>query len=645
MLHPLRAKGATAGAVVGALALATALAAPLAASAADVDASQTGGAARHTFDQTDLLRDSIAEGPAKNVILLIGDGMGDSEITVARNYQYGAGGELPGLDALPLTGQYTTYSLYREGALKGKPDYVPDSAATGSAWSTGTKTYDNAISVDIDQNPHDTLLEIARANGLKTGDVSTAEIQDATPAVQVAHVDARSCYGPDSTTCGNDALTAGGLGSISEQLLDARPVVTLGGGAASFTQTAKAGQWQGDTLFAQAEDRGYQVVRDAAGLDAITAADQTQPVLGLFSDGNFPTRFAATPATVGGASLPPVTCTPSADALADGLRLPQLTTKAIELLDRPDSEKGFFLQVEGASIDKQDHAANACGQIGETLDFDEAVQEALAFAEADGHTMVIVTADHGHSAQIVDSTPPTSLSVAVTTQEGSPMLLSWGTAALGGSQQHTGTQVRIAAYGPGAANVVGLTDQTDTFFTMAGDLELERDLASLSAGATIEPATSTVAPDATVTVTGKGFNGDRLVDGTADGVALGHADSLDGNATFEITAPTEPGTYTVTLTGRQTGVTATATFTVAAVQPGTGGTGDGGAGNGGTGTGGAGTGTGTGGTTGTGSGAGTNLFAGLASTGVMVAPYAIAGLLLAAAGTLILVRRRRHHTV
>jgi len=180
-----------------------ALAAPSIATAAGTpDLSATGGAARISpvdADLSDTLRAEVEAQDAKNVILLIGDGMGDSEITVARNYQYGAAGRFPGIDALPITGQYTTYSLYRAddpatGAVKGAPDYVPDSAATGSAWATGTKTYDNAISVDIDQNRKDTLLEIAKANGLKTGNVTTAEIQDATPAVQAAHVDARSGY-------------------------------------------------------------------------------------------------------------------------------------------------------------------------------------------------------------------------------------------------------------------------------------------------------------------------------------------------------------------------------------------------------------------------------------------------------------------
>jgi alkaline phosphatase len=538
---------------------------PAAAFAATPDnVADNGGAARSSDDSTQLLLDSIAEGPAKNVILLIGDGMGDSEITSARNYAYGAGGMLPGIDALPLTGQYTTYSLDKSG----KPDYVPDSAATGTAWATGTKTYDNAISVDIDGAPQATLLEIAKANGLKTGNVSTAELQDATPAVQAAHVAARSCYGPESVTqCGADALDQGGLGSISEQIIGTRADLTLGGGAKSFTQAARAGQWEGDALFDQAADRGYQVVRDAAGLDAVTVADQTQPVLGTFTDGNFPTRFAATTATVGGADAAPQTCQPNPERLTTDLSLRTLTEKSIDLLDNED---GFVLQVEGASIDKRDHSADACGQIGEVLDLDEAVQAALEFAKNDGNTLVIVTADHAHTSQIVDSTPPATLSTALTTVDGSVMKIAYGTAAEGGSQQHTGSQLRVAGYGPGAANVVGLIDQTDNFFTIVNALELDRDLDGLSAGATLS-APAQVKPTEKFTVSAAGLNGDSQVTAELDGksVDLGTMDVVNGDASYTFTAPATLGPVTVTFSGDQTGVELTATVEVAvdAVTP------------------------------------------------------------------------------
>ncbi len=145
--------------------------------AATGELSSNGGARRIDGDQSAAVRDAVNASGAKNVILLIGDGMGDSEITAARNYAEGAAGSFPGLDALPITGQYTHYALTKDG----KPDYVTDSAASGSAWSTGTKTYNGAISVDIKGQAQSTVLEIAKANGKATGNVSTAEVQDATP--------------------------------------------------------------------------------------------------------------------------------------------------------------------------------------------------------------------------------------------------------------------------------------------------------------------------------------------------------------------------------------------------------------------------------------------------------------------------------
>ncbi len=528
--------------------------------APEADLSEHGGATRNDGDRTDAVRKAVVGGQARNVILFIGDGMGDSEITVARNYAEGAAGRFAGIDALPLTGQYTTYSLDKTTGL---PDYVPDSAATGSAWSTGTKTYDNAISVNLQGEPQQTLLELAKANGLKTGDVTTAEIQDATPAVMVSHISARSCYGPDqtTTTCPAAALENGGLGSITEQLLNTRPDVTLGGGATTFAQTAKAGEWSGKTLSEQATLRGYQTVSDKAGLMGVSKADQDEPLLGLFSPGNMPVRYAGPAATVGGSKLPAQECTPNPDHAATLPSLADMTTKAIDLLDNPN---GFFLQVEGASIDKQDHAANACGQIGETVDLDEAVQAAMAYAKTHPATSVFVTADHAHSSQIIEvgSTSP-GLSVTLTTADGAPMAVNYGTAPAGGSQQHTGSQLRLAGYGPGAANVVGLTDQTDLYFTMRNALGLVDDTENGSDHAKVKASPSKVKPGKTVTITASKFGADRQVAVKITGPSTSSTiRELSGGTTKLSINPNKVGSYKVTVTGTQSGKAATDTFQV-----------------------------------------------------------------------------------
>ncbi|WP_199200028.1 alkaline phosphatase [Kosakonia sp. H7A] len=439
--------------------------------AAQGDISTPGGARRLTADQTAALRDSLIDKPAKNIILLIGDGMGDSEITAARNYAEGAGGYFKGIDALPLTGQYTHYALDKK---TGKPDYVTDSAASATAWSTGVKTYNGALGVDIHEKDHMTILEMAKAAGLATGNVSTAELQDATPAALVSHVISRRCYGPTVTSekCALNALEKGGKGSITEQLLNTRVDVTLGGGAKTFSETATAGKWQGKTLREQAQARGYQMVSDASALAAISEANQDKPLLGLFADGNMPVRWEGPKASLhGNLDKPAVTCTPNAKRTDSVPTLAAMTEKAIDLLSK--NEKGFFLQVEGASIDKQDHAANPCGQIGETVDLDEAVQKALEFAKKDGNTLVIVTADHAHASQIIPAdTKAPGLSQALNTKDGAVMAITYGNSEEE-SMEHTGTQVRIAAYGPHAGNVVGLTDQTDLFYTMKSALNLK----------------------------------------------------------------------------------------------------------------------------------------------------------------------------
>ena len=432
--------------------------------AATGDITEHGGARRLSSDQTEMLKASLINSTAKNVILLIGDGMGDSEITAARNQARGAGGFFPGLDALPLTGQYTHYSLDKKTH---KPNYVTDSAASATAWATGTKSYNGAIGVDVNGKDQPTILELAKVAGKATGNVSTAELQDATPAALIAHVTSRKCYGPEKTSelCPNNALEQGGKGSISEQLLKTRADVTLGGGAKSFGETAKAGEYQGKTLREQAQAQGFQLVENLDGMNAITQADQSKPVLGLFSEGNMPVRWQGPKASYhGNIDKPVVTCEVNEKRPASTPTLAQMTKKALDLLST--NEKGFFLQVEGASIDKEDHAANPCGQIGETVDLDEAVQQALAFAREHGDTLVVVTADHAHSSQIIaNGSKAPGLTQAVNTKDGAVMTISYGNSEED-SQGHTGTQIRIAAYGPHAANVVGLTDQTDLFFTL-----------------------------------------------------------------------------------------------------------------------------------------------------------------------------------
>ncbi|GHC60750.1 alkaline phosphatase [Streptomyces cinnamoneus] len=404
---------------------------------------------------------------AKNVILLIGDGMGDSEITLARDYTVGAAGRLT-MDKFPMTGTYTTYSVDKNG----KPDYVTDSAASGTGWATGQKTVNGRISkTPGTDKPMTTILELAQKKGLATGSVTTAELTDATPAVLASHATDRSCAGPaDMKACPNDTIAKGGPGSIAEQSVNHKVDVLLGGGKDRFDQKITEGPYRGLTVTQQAEKLGYQVVTDSEGL---RTARSGKPVLGLFAPGNVPVEWTGKAAAVGGtAAQRCVTSNPERKAGTPALE--EQTRRALSLLDTPKAKKnGFFLQVEGASIDKRDHAADPCGQIGETAALDRAVKVARDYAAKHPDTLVVTTADHGHTSQIVplEATPP-GLSSTLITNEGRQLKVNYSTNTPGKAQEHTGTQVRIAAQGPGSQRVLGVTDQTELFTTLRTALSL-----------------------------------------------------------------------------------------------------------------------------------------------------------------------------
>lgn len=432
--------------------------------AAAVAATTSAGA----VDSTEQARSAIKGGKARNVILLIGDGMGDSEMTLARDYTVGADGRL-NLDKFPLTGAYTTYAVHADGT----PDYVTDSAASGTGWATGHKTVNGRISKTPGTDKAvPTILELAQKNGYATGSVTTSELTDATPAVLASHATDRSCQGPaDMAKCPADTIAAGGPGSIAEQSVNHKVDVLLGGGKARFDQKVTDGTFKGMTVTEQARKLGYQVVTDDAGMKN---AKPGKPVLGLFASGNVPVEWTGKAAAAGG-TAPQRCVTSNSGRPAATPSLADSATKAIQLLEakRKHSENGFFLQVEGASIDKQDHAADPCGQIGETAAFDRAVKVARDYAAKHPDTLVVTTADHGHTSQIVplEATPP-GLSSTLVTDEGRQLKVNYSTNTPGQSQEHTGTQVRIAAQGPEAYRVLGVTNQTDLFTTVREALRL-----------------------------------------------------------------------------------------------------------------------------------------------------------------------------
>ncbi|HVQ59937.1 MAG TPA: alkaline phosphatase [Solirubrobacterales bacterium] len=463
--------------------------------------------AARSDDQSAALYGKIDPSKPKNVILLVGDGMGDSEVTLGRYYGKGANGRL-NMDDLPFRGSSIHYVLEYGPGPNFLPNYTGDSAPTATAWSTGKRTTDERLS----QGPSSaknvpgsnvgfrTYLEIARDRGMATGNVSTAEITDATPAAPSSHISQRGCHGPVNAAaiCLLETKAAGGLGSVAEQQVDEQFDLYLGGGKARYAQalsgqaTPPAGS---PTVLTYAEEKGYTLVENANQLAAIDELADDQKVLGLFANGNMTTEFGplfartekfqkeidTDPNDINSGS-PTFRCKEN-NRPANEPSLPAMTEKAIDLLE--EDEDGFVLQVEGASIDKRDHAADACGQIGELLAFDDAVGVALEFQREHPDTLVIVTADHAHTSQIVSATEVTPGEAApaapgasyatLQTVDAAPIRVVYGTAdtgdnpaATGGSQAHTGATVPVWAGGPQAANIQGTIDQTDIFDVLIG---------------------------------------------------------------------------------------------------------------------------------------------------------------------------------
>lgn len=265
----------------------------------------------------------------KNVIVMIGDGMGVAQVFAAITAN---GGHLY-LDNFKHVGFAKTAS---------SDNYITDSAAGGTALSTGQKTYNGAIGVNTDTVAIKTILEMAEEKGLATGLVSTSAITHATPASYIAHQGSRGSYE-----------------DIAADFLKTDIDVFIGGGYKHFTQRK-----DGRDLTRELQHNGYQVLRD---MDEI-AMVKTGKLAGLTADEHnevFPKRK---------------------------MDLPLSTETALNILGQ--NKKGFFIMIEGSQIDWGGHANNTIYIVNETLDFDRSIGKALEFAAKDRETLIIVTADH-----------------------------------------------------------------------------------------------------------------------------------------------------------------------------------------------------------------------------------------------------------
>ncbi|HEC2146743.1 TPA: alkaline phosphatase [Staphylococcus delphini] len=280
----------------------------------------------------------------KNVIFLVGDGMGPAYNTA---YRYFA--DNPDTKEV----ENTAFDDYLVGTQQTYSDddkeNITDSAAAGTAFSSGHKTYNGAIGVDKEGHDLESVLERAKKLGKSTGLVSTAEVTDATPAVYAANVDDRDKKD-----------------EIAHQFYDQRinnqhkVDVILGGGAKYFGK-------ENGNITDQFKKDGYGVVTNRQQLENA----KEDRLLGLFADKNMPLAI---------------------DADEEQPELLDLQNAALERLSKND--KGFFLMVEGASIDKQGHANDVTGVMSEMEGFEKAFANAIDYAKSHPDTLVVATADH-----------------------------------------------------------------------------------------------------------------------------------------------------------------------------------------------------------------------------------------------------------
>ena len=432
---------------------------------------------------------NVAATAPPKVILIIGDGMDDHQITIARNYLVGYNGRLT-LDDMPWRSSVQVQTVAENDP--NLPEYVGDSANSATSMSTGIVTSAGRIATTARSDEDaTTIMDLASAAGFGTGIVTTASVTDATPASFVAHINQRLCQGPRSmvrrnssnprfsTNCSADLKANGGKGSISEQIAASGLDIVLGGGMQQFDQLAEGEVSR--TVLDLAAANGFQLIDDARELASVT---RDRKVLGLFSPGTMPVKWRGAndaeaqrvQRDAGGRVLLPAPF--SCESNPDFEGMPTLAAMSRTALRHLDDGRSFMLMIESASIDKQSHLRRPCGQIGELDQLDETLALVLGYAREHPETLVLVTADHGQAAQLL---PKASLLsgyaspgyfARLVTREGAIMGVNYSTNDSPIQEDHTGTQIPLFASTVPAAGMTAMIRQADIFEIMRRHLGL-----------------------------------------------------------------------------------------------------------------------------------------------------------------------------
>ncbi|WP_207421164.1 alkaline phosphatase [Desertivirga brevis] len=335
----------------------------------------------YSLYQPSYKRDGTGKSP-KNIILLIGDGMGFNQIQAA----LAANGGALNLSSFRNIGFSGTSALNSD---------ITDSAAGATAMATGQKTNNRYIGVDSAGKDLTSLTDRLAAEGMSSGIISNADITDATPAAFYAHRPERSMSF-----------------DIARDFLNSKVDILIGSNRKSFTDNPDK------TLVPSLKKKGYSLL---TSLDALKAAESGRHLV-LLDDS---------------------VCRPVKDGRGD--MLSTALTESVRLLSK--GKGGFFIMAEGAQIDYGGHANDLPYVITELHDFDRMVGEALSFADKDGETLVVVTADHETGGLSLLDASAANRSVRGTFS----------------TDDHTGVMVPVFAYGPGAREFTGVYPNSDIY--------------------------------------------------------------------------------------------------------------------------------------------------------------------------------------
>lgn len=330
----------------------------------------------------------------RNVIFMIGDGMGVAQIWAG----YTANKGKLELERCKHIGFSKTYSA---------DDYITDSAAGATAFSIGQKTNNHVVGQDATGIAQPTILELADQQGYATGMVVTCSVTHATPASFMAHQPHRRM---------NEEIAADFLATDYE--------VLIGGGRKYFEKRK-----DGRNLLADLQKKGHALPNS---MEELLTMKPGQKVTALLAEDQLPKMSEGR----GDFSV-------------------QSVKKALDLLNV--NKKGFFLMVEGSQIDWGGHANEADYIAKEMQDFDRTIGAVLDWAERDGNTLVVITADHETGGF---SIPKGNMQEG--TFEGKFT-----------TKDHTGVMVPVFAFGPGADAFMGIYENTAIFGKFAEAMRLK----------------------------------------------------------------------------------------------------------------------------------------------------------------------------